>query len=75
MKGSGVNHYPRAPALYRWFDGKQYKIKEKLNNCDIYNIVLNSVHEHVTVASLGIIYVNLLDFIIYLDTASIIFKL
>ena len=36
------------------------------------NIVLNSVHEHVTVASIEIIYVNLLDFIIYLDTASII---
>ena len=61
--------------FYRWFDGKQYKIKEKLNNCDIHNIVLNSVHEHVTVASIGIIYVNLLDFIMYLDTASIILKM
>ena len=46
-----------------------------MNNCDIHNIVLSSVHEHVTVASIGIIYVNLLDFILYLDTASIILKL
>ena len=51
------------------------KSKRKLKNCDIHNIVLNSVHEHVTLASIGIIYVNLLDLIIYLDTASIILKL
>ena len=48
------------------------------NNCDIPNIVLNRVHDRVTVLQLtniGLVYGNLLDSKIYLYTALIILKL